>query len=157
MPTELEIKALIYACLAGLCFFGGWHVKGSLDVGHAAELKVAQDQVTQAQQEKNNTILQAQQSANATAEANWNEQLNKANSTSSALNALVLRYEAQLRSGGLSQIPSSTSGPNGAAAFSAGVSDLNAATTNAIGACTDDSAQLEALESWITQQQGINQ
>jgi hypothetical protein len=144
MP-EIEIRAAIYAILAGLTFLGGWKVKGSLDAGREAEAALAQARVVEAAQEANAAQVALQASITAQVSSQYEAKLQESNSAAAALSSLVHGYEAKLRSG---QVPSVPSSPGGANAAPQG-SGIDGAIDEAITACTSDSTQLQSLEDWV--------
>lgn len=145
---ELEIKAAIYAVLAGGLFWLGWHCSGIVADDKAKTLQVAQDKIVQTQEEKNVAIQQQQAATAAQVQQSYDAQLKASSASNAALGSLLQRVQSAIGSGTVPSIPPAPGSTLGAGTSPSSLGGFNQAVTSTLGACTHDSTADQGWQDW---------
>ncbi len=148
MPIEVEIRALIYALVAGGAVFLGWHLKGIVDDDKAEKLALAQAKIVEAQQAANQATIVADQQAQAEIKDQYEQRIATANASNADLASRLYKYEAGLSTGQVPAIPSAPGGTGTTPGEPAGYAILNQAIADSISACQRDAIRLQGWQDW---------
>ena len=149
-----SLRLYLYAGVLLAVFFGGWALHRHIyNQGYNAAKtadKLASDAALKDAEYRIAAIQKQETEATQKVVNDYESKLQDAAVTASNLTAAVLRYKATLRQQPLPTGTSPAAIPDVAPTGSAGDAAINDAITGAISACQDDSAELAALQAWVS-------